>query len=82
MFSLSNSSKIFALCVAAAAGCSGVHAENEAAETFGLLGVPGYGYGAGPAVSVGVPGLASVGVGLGNGGVGVGANVLSVGVSG
>ncbi|KAE9297062.1 hypothetical protein PF008_g23844 [Phytophthora fragariae] len=53
MFSLSNSSKIFALCVAAAAVCSGVHAENEAAETFGLLG--GVGVGAN-VLSVGVSG--------------------------
>ncbi|KAE9057480.1 hypothetical protein PF007_g31633, partial [Phytophthora fragariae] len=83
MFSLSTSSKIFALCVAAATVSSGVCAEKEVAETLGLLGVPGLvggllgatglgygvpGYGGGPAVSVGVPGLASVGVGVGNGG--------------
>ncbi|KAE9260620.1 hypothetical protein PR003_g34286, partial [Phytophthora rubi] len=94
MFSLSNSSRIFALCVAAAAVSSGVRAENEVAENPGLLGVPGLlggllgaiglgygapGYGGGPAVSVGVPGLASVGVGVGNGGVGVSANVLGLG---
>ncbi|KAG6611731.1 Carbohydrate-binding protein [Phytophthora cinnamomi] len=85
MFSLSNSSKILVLCVAAAAVSSGVRAEKEVAETFGLLGVPGvgvgapgYGYGVGPGVSVGVPGLASVGVGLGNDGVNVGANVLGL----
>ncbi|KAE8969814.1 hypothetical protein PR001_g27388 [Phytophthora rubi] len=90
MFSLSNSSRIFALCVAAAAVSSGVRAENEVAENPGLLGVHGLlgatglgygapGYGGGPAVSVGVPGLASVGVGVGNGGVGVSANVLGLG---
>ncbi|GMF09149.1 unnamed protein product [Phytophthora lilii] len=88
--------KITTLCIAIVALSSGVHAEKEVAETFGLLGLPGVGVGVpgvasvgvgapgvvGPGVSVGVPGVASVGVGVpGVVGVsGVGVGVNGVGV--
>ncbi|KAL4116992.1 hypothetical protein PRIC2_012442 [Phytophthora ramorum] len=66
------SRKISALCLAVVALSSTTHAEQEAAQTFGLLG-------AGlPGIGVGIPGVASVGVG----GPGVVAPGVSVGVPG
>ncbi|KAE8960608.1 hypothetical protein PR003_g32547 [Phytophthora rubi] len=85
-----NCEKIFAMCIAAVALSSGVHAETEAAQTLvggpGIsVGVPGivnvgvggaYGPGVvGPAVGVGVPGIVNVGVG----GHGVGGAVVNGG---
>ncbi|KAE8954526.1 hypothetical protein PR002_g32062, partial [Phytophthora rubi] len=78
-----SSSKIFAMCVAAVAVSSGVQAEKEVAETFGLLGLGLLGSGLlGHGVSVGVPGVASVGVGPGAYGPGVVSPGVSVGVPG
>ncbi|EGZ06646.1 hypothetical protein PHYSODRAFT_340864 [Phytophthora sojae] len=70
-----SSGKIFAMCIAAVAVSSGVHAEREVAETFGLLGL-------GHGIGVGVPGVASVGVGPGAYGPGVVSPGASVGVPG
>ncbi|KAE8986378.1 hypothetical protein PR003_g13837 [Phytophthora rubi] len=77
MFSSSN--KIAIMCLAIAALSNGVHSEQEAAQTFGLLGAGLYGYpavyyGHGVGVGVGVVGVGGVGVGVGVGGVGVGYN--------
>ncbi|UIZ24173.1 hypothetical protein KXD40_008303 [Peronospora effusa] len=73
-----SSNKIFAVCIAVVVLSSGVHAEKEVAETFGLyhnhgLGV-GVGGGVGVGVGVGVGGRVGGVVGVGvNGGVGYGA---------